>query len=219
MIRRTSELHVASPRDRSIKRPHAAILFVIVSCGGQSGPATVNPAGTGGAGVAGVGGSGDAGGSAGTAQVAGASAGAPAAASGSGGSATAGAPDPGTAIPANFETVKLVFGGGGGVMPCSAAPCHGVNGVAPPDDPLELPPMNDSQLYANLTTYVSRACGNTKLVSPGNPAQSALVTILRGPCGMTPRMPYGCSAEAGDCIPEEYIAAVARWIADGAPPP
>lgn len=57
-----------------------------------------------------------------------------------------------------------------------------------------------------------------KLVDPGKPAQSALVKILSGPCGMTPRMPYGCSAEAGDCIPDDYIAAVARWIANGAPP-
>jgi hypothetical protein len=121
-------------------------------------------------------------------------------------------------VPATFDTVKLVFGGGGGIMPCSAAPCHGVNGVAPPARPLELPPNDDQQLYTNLTTYVSAACNDTKLVTPGNPAQSALITILTGPCGTTPRMPYGCSAEAGDCIPDEYIAAVAQWIANGAPP-
>ena len=120
-------------------------------------------------------------------------------------------------VPATFATLKLVLGGGGGIMPCAAAPCHGVNGMAPPGRPLELPPNNDPQLYTNLTSYVSVACGNTKLVTPGNPAQSALVSILSGPCGMTPRMPYGCSAEAGDCIPDEYIAAVAQWIADGAP--
>jgi hypothetical protein len=29
-------------------------------------------------------------------------------------------------------------------------------------------------------------------------------------------MPYGCSADAGDCIPDEYIAAVRQWIAAGA---
>ncbi len=131
----------------------------------------------------------------------------------------AGAPTPpNPAIPATFETVKLVLGGGGGIMPCSAAPCHGVNGVAPPDDPLELPPMNDQQLYANLTTYRSKACNNAKLVEPGKPEESALIMILKGPCGMTPRMPYGCSAEAGDCIPDEYITEVARWIANGAAP-
>lgn len=122
-------------------------------------------------------------------------------------------------MPATFATLKLVLGGGGGIMPCSAAPCHGVNGMAPPARPLELPPNDDQRLYANLTAYVSKACNDTKLVTPGNPQQSALVTILEGPCGATPRMPYGCSAEAGDCIPDEYIAAVAQWIANGAPGP
>jgi hypothetical protein len=89
--------------------------------------------------------------------------------------------------------------------------------MAPPDHPLELPPTNDQQLYTNLTSYVSKACNNTKLVDPCNPAQSALVNILKGPCGTAPRMPFGCSADAGDCIPDEYIAAVAQWIAKGAP--
>ena len=121
------------------------------------------------------------------------------------------------AIPATFKTVKLVLGGGGGIMPCAAAPCHGVNGMAPPKDPLALPPSDDEQLYKNLTSYVSRACGDTRLVTPGNAAQSALLTILAGPCGKTPRMPFGCSEEAGDCIPSEYIAAVKQWIEAGAP--
>jgi phosphatidylethanolamine-binding protein (PEBP) family uncharacterized protein len=123
------------------------------------------------------------------------------------------------AIPATFETVKLVLGGGGAIMPCSAAPCHGVNGAAPPDHPLELPSMSDQQLYANLTSYVSKACNGTKLVEPCRPERSALVTILKGPCGQTPRMPYGCSPETGDCIPDEYVAAVRQWIARGAPGP
>jgi phosphatidylethanolamine-binding protein (PEBP) family uncharacterized protein len=123
------------------------------------------------------------------------------------------------AIPATFDTVKLVLGGGGGIMPCSAAPCHGVNGVAPPDHPLELPSTSDQQLYANLTSYVSKACNGTKLVEACRPERSALVTILKGSCGQTPRMPYGCSPEAGDCIPDEYVAAVAQWIARGAPGP
>jgi hypothetical protein len=120
-------------------------------------------------------------------------------------------------IPPTFETVKLVLGGGGGIMPCAAAPCHGIGGMAPPGNPLELPPNNDDLLYTNLTTHVSKACNDTKVVSSGNPSQSALIMILSGPCGMTPRMPYGCSADAGDCIPDEYIAAVAQWIMNGAP--
>lgn len=133
-----------------------------------------------------------------------------------------GSPDAGSAgvngsVPATFDTVKLVVGGGGGIMTCAAAPCHGVHGAAPPDHPLELPSNNDQLLYANLMSYVSKACNNAKLVDPCNPSQSALVRILKGPCGATPRMPFGCTAQAGDCIPDEYIAAVERWIAAGAP--
>ena len=181
-----------------------------------SGGWTVTPA----AGSAGAGGAAAASGGvgmAGTAAISGGAATAGSAAA-SGGSPIAGAAgsDAGSGVPATFDTVKLVLGGGGGIMPCSAAPCHGVNGVAPPDRPLELPPMDDSQLYANLTSYVSRACNDKKLVEPGKPDQSALVTILKGPCGATPRMPYGCSPEAGDCIPDEYIQAVAAWITAGA---
>jgi len=102
-------------------------------------------------------------------------------------------------------------------MTCAAAPCHGINGAAPPDRPLELPTNNDQLLYTNLTSYISKACDNTKLVTPGDPTQSALVRILKGPCGATPRMPYDCSVEAGDCIPAEYITAIEQWIAAGAP--
>jgi hypothetical protein len=132
-------------------------------------------------------------------------------------SGAAGASNGGSsALPATFATVKLVFGGGGGIMTCAAAPCHGLHGMAPPNHPLELPTNDDALLYTNLTTYVSKACSN-KLVTPGDPTQSALLKILRGPCGMTPRMPYGCSADAGDCIPDEYIAAVEQWIKSGAP--
>ncbi|HET6333535.1 MAG TPA: hypothetical protein VFG30_10000 [Polyangiales bacterium] len=133
------------------------------------------------------------------------------------GSSSAGSSGGGSAIPPTFETVKLVLQGGGPIMPCAAAPCHGVNGMAPPARPLELPPNDDQKLYTNLTSYVSTACGNTKLVTPGNQAQSAILTILKGPCGMTPRMPYMCSDADGNCIPDEYIAAIAQWIANGAP--
>jgi hypothetical protein len=188
---------------RSMSGALAALtsLSLLAACSGEADPA---PANTGGAPAAGTGPT--SGGSAGLS-----------AAGGSGGAPIAGASGGGSAIAPSFETVKLVLGGGGPIMPCSAAPCHGVGGAAPPAKPLALPPNNDEQLYANLTSYVSAACGNTKLVTPGNPAQSALVTILTGPCGMTPRMPYGCSADAGDCIPDEYIAAVRQWIANGAP--
>jgi len=102
-------------------------------------------------------------------------------------------------------------------MTCSAAPCHGVNGMAPPGRPLALPSNDDQLLYTNLTSYISTACGNIRLVNPCNPAASALPRILTGPCGMTPRMPYMCSGPDGNCVPDEYIAAITQWIANGAP--
>jgi hypothetical protein len=138
---------------------------------------------------------------------------------GAGGASSAG---PGGAsgsapIPPTFETVKLVIEGGGPIMTCSAAPCHGANGNAPPGRPLALPSNDDQLLYTNLTSYVSTACGNLKLVTPCDPANSALLRILSGPCGMTPRMPYMCTSADGNCVPDEYIAAIRQWIADGAP--
>jgi hypothetical protein len=117
------------------------------------------------------------------------------------------------AIPPTFATVKLVLGGGGAIMPCAAAPCHAVGGMAPPNNPLTL--QDIPELYANMTSYVARDCDNMKLVDPGKPDQSALLKILMGPCGPAPRMPYMCSGDA--CIPTEYIAAVAQWIANCAP--
>lgn len=44
--------------------------------------------------------------------------------------------------------------------------------IDPPGNPVTL--ADNEQLYTNLTTYVSRACGNLKLVSPGKPAGRAV---------------------------------------------
>jgi hypothetical protein len=54
---------------------------------------------------------------------------------------------------------------------------------------------------------------------PGNPQDSALVKLLKGPCGDTNRMPFGKCFEDGDdgCVAPEYIAAIEQWIAKGAP--
>lgn len=141
---------------------------------------------------------------------------------GSGGNARGGNTSGGTnsggsmsSVPATFETVRLVFQGGGPITPCASAPCHGAGGMAPPGHPLIL--QDNADLYMNLTTYTSKACGNIPLVSKGKPSESALIKILKGPCGETPRMPYGCKAEDESCIPDEYIAAISQWIANGAP--
>src|SRR4051794_458749 len=81
----------------------------------------------------------------------------------------------GDAIPPTFATVKLVLGGGGAIMPCAAAPCHAVGGMAPPGNPLTL--QDTPALYANMMSFVSHGCGDIKLVNPGKPDESALIKI------------------------------------------
>src|SRR5262249_43045190 len=98
---------------------------------------------------------------------------------------------------------------------CASAPCHAVGGMAPPPPRLPLTLQNNAQLYANMTSYVAVDCDNMKLIEPGKPDQSALIKILTGPCGAVPQMPYQCSTDA--CIPPEYVAALAQWIANCAP--
>jgi len=136
---------------------------------------------------------------------------------GGGGTAAACVPsgsssDSGSIAP-TFATVRTVFQGGGAIQGCASAPCHTTGSMEPPSHPLSL--LNDSNLYTTLTSYVSAACGNDKLVEPGHPESSALITILNGPCGATPQMPYLCSGDS--CIPSDYIAALSQWIANCAP--
>lgn len=194
-----------------------AALLVLLGCGGSNDRPTNVAAGAGAGGSPAGAGAGASGSAAGAGASGSGGAGAKAVAGASGTSSSTAGSTSSDAIAPTFETVKLTIGGGGNIMTCAAAPCHGVNGMAPPGRPLELPTNDDQKLYTNLTSYVSKACGDLKLVEPGNPSKSALVKILSGPCGMTPRMPYGCSTAAGDCIPDEYIAAVTQWIANGAP--
>ena len=110
-------------------------------------------------------------------------------------------------IAASFETLKFVI---------MQAPCFGSGCHNDAQNPLNL--MVDDNLYATLTSHISKNCGDLPVVDPGNPQGSALVKILRGPCGSTPRMPLGCvDDQSGSCVPAEYIAAIEQWIADGAP--
>ncbi|XXX75931.1 hypothetical protein WMF30_50605 [Sorangium sp. So ce134] len=93
---------------------------------------------------------------------------------------------------------------------CFGAGCHN-------DDMNPLDLRVDEELHARLTSHVSRNCGNLPIVNPGNPQESALIKILTGPCGTTPRMPPECVND-GDakCVPDDYIQAITQWIADGA---
>jgi hypothetical protein len=116
---------------------------------------------------------------------------------------------------ATFAMVREAFRGSGPVESCSSSPCHPKGAEEPPPPRMPLVLADDANLYANVTSYVSAACGNIPFVNPGKPDQSGLIKILQGPCGTTSRMPFGCSAE--QCYADDTIAMIADWIASCAP--
>jgi hypothetical protein len=126
----------------------------------------------------------------------------------SGGSTTVGSGGGGGLIyPPTFETVKAILQSNYG---CSGADCHGGN-----DHNVSL--LVNPQLYTTLTTFISK-CESLPLVTPGMPTQSALLKILKGPCGPIRQMPDGCTGgEFGNCLKPEEIAPVEQWILMGAP--
>jgi len=82
----------------------------------------------------------------------------------------------------------------------------------------------DASLYGTLTTHMTMNCG--KMVDIANPADSALVKVLKASCGtapnVTPRMPFqvcmdGDTDPDSPCIQPDKIAAIQAWIAKGAP--
>lgn len=116
--------------------------------------------------------------------------------------------EPGSGIDPSLDTLRLVIMSLG----CNGADCHGGNEF----NPLDLQ-LND-ELYTNLTESVSDGCEGLPIVDPGNPDGSALIRILRGPCGSIPQMPAGCTpGEGGGCVPDDYIDAIEEWVALGAP--
>jgi len=184
--------------------------------GGRSAAGATNTAGAGtGGSLAGSGGS-LAGNGTGGSGTGGSLAGAGGTGGASGGSAGTPAAGGGSTVPATFlDAVKPVIDGGN----CSAAPCHGKNGAAPPANPVTLPTDDDTALYNSLTTYMSKGCGNIPLVKKGDGEGSALVKILKGTCAApTMRMPLDCdpNPDTGNCIPADYIAAISQWITAGA---
>jgi hypothetical protein len=203
----------------------AAILSLLAGCAGGVDPGPASSGGSAGSGGLGSGGqntAGVGGGSSGGAGSGGQSSGGfsgGGSSGGTGGESTGGVGGAGSSaggsggsnIPATFDTLKFVLQGTN--PPCVASDCHG-SGT---HHPLTLA-VND-QLYTTLTTHVSMRCGSIPLVTPGNPQQSALVAILKGPCGETPRMPNGCIEDefGNTCVPDEYIAAIEQWVANGAP--
>ena len=189
------------------------VLSVVAGCSSDN-PSGSNTAGTSAGGAASAGRAGSTS-SAGTLSAGGAGAGGTAA-GGSAGAGTAGSSaGAGTAgsaaVPATFTSIKGLI-----AMKCaSGAGCH-----TEPGNPLQMP--SDDKLYATVTTHMTANCG--QLVNKASPAQSAIVKLLQGDCGGTPRMPFqSCLdgevwvSEDDACLSPTKIASIQAWIASGAP--
>ena len=115
-------------------------------------------------------------------------------------------------IEPTFATLRFVLTAT--IPPCNAADCHGPGGP----NRLQYRVKDPDALYETITHHVSVDCGNIPVVTPGHPEQSALVKVLKGPCSAkVPQMPNGCQPALGNCLPANYVAAIERWIALGAP--
>jgi hypothetical protein len=171
--------------------------------GGVSGVGVGGTAGTGA--TAGGGFSGFGAGGVGGAGAGGAGAGGVAAGGGGAGGTSGSGPAP------TFATFKFVTMNT--QPPCVASDCHGFGTM----NPLTLAD-DDGMLRTRLTTTINEQCGNIPVVTPGDPTRSALIMLLKGPCGELLRMPEGCDPAFGQCVPDEYIAAIEEWVRLGAPP-
>lgn len=70
-----------------------------------------------------------------------------------------------------------------------------------------------NELYDTLATFRVRQCGGNPMVSPNNPAQSALLMVTTGKCGGL-RMPQGCSGTS--CVTSQEQQVISGWISEGA---
>jgi hypothetical protein len=99
---------------------------------------------------------------------------------------------------------------------CLGADCHG-------GTPAHINLTPDWGLYDRLTTGMSDSVcldangAPMKLIVPGDPANSAFLRILKGPCETVGRMPSGDCIEGSDCLDAGTIGHVEQWILDGAP--
>src|SRR6188768_878360 len=182
--------------------PMPAALLLLVNCGVED-PIVANTGGsTTTGGTTTTGGSVATGGSAAGGPSAGGSAGALGVGGsvGGGGASAGGAGGAGGAT-ASFGTLKNII-----QMSCFGGLCHDL-----PEHPLQL--KLDDKLYTTLTTYVTENCG--PLLKPGSPQDSAIVKLLKGPCGETPRMPLDKCSQDGDeaCVTSANIALLEQWIA------
>ncbi|MES1186173.1 MAG: hypothetical protein ABUL60_20335 [Myxococcales bacterium] len=190
-----------------------APLSCLAGCGTENPPDMTSTGGTAAAGTSPGGSASSAGnaGSAGSSVVSGGTGGvggnAGASAGGSAGSSgSAGSGGSGSSVEPTFAMLKGVI-----QTSCYGSVCHDLSEHT-------LPMKIDDKLYTTLTTHVTKSCG--PVVKAGSPQDSALVKLLKGPCGDTDRMPYGKCNQDGDegCISPDIIAAIEKWISNGAPP-
>jgi hypothetical protein len=96
---------------------------------------------------------------------------------------------------------------------CGRMGCHGTGfGAKMPT----LTSANLQTLYQNLTSTMVPECGNKPLVSPGNPANSAILSLVKRECGDF-FMPADCMNTP--CLPQATIDTLTDWIQGGAPGP
>lgn len=111
-----------------------------------------------------------------------------------------------------FETVQFVVE----QTPCNGSDCHGHEA-----NPLDLKVDSPQELYDHLLSTISVKCGELPVVDPGDPGNSALVRLLKGPCGDLAQMPDGCTCDPdpsiNNCLPAQYVEAVEKWVEAGAP--
>lgn len=71
-------------------------------------------------------------------------------------------------------------------------------------------------LYNVLTSTVVKQCGNDKLITPGDTANSALVEMVTNQCNGF-FMPTSCSS--APCLVPDELTALNTWISQGAKGP
>jgi len=110
-----------------------------------------------------------------------------------------------------FETVLQIIEFYG----CNASDCHGH-----PANDLSLA-GSPTEMYDHLINTVSEECGGLKVVAPNDPNASALVRLVKGPCGTREQMPEECICDPdpyiNNCVKPQYVEAIEKWIAAGAP--
>jgi hypothetical protein len=102
--------------------------------------------------------------------------------------------------PSAFAAVSAII-----TRSCAAATCHGGR---------RNPNLSATNLYTTLTSTAVRECGNDRLVTPGDTANSAVLQLVNGQCGNF-LMPATC--DVAPCLAAADTKTISDWIAAGAP--